>query len=103
MSVTRVIRGSRQTRSRTGMPPLPAPTWIRCAIGILRTIARARNGKPRSFRLGKRPFAGFVPDFVARQPAPRSLDRERTGETRRVPAAGHACAPLAPQTKGLAL
>ncbi len=32
--VTVWMRGSWQSRSRTGIPPLPAPTWIKWATGI---------------------------------------------------------------------
>src|SRR5262245_32831797 len=95
--------------SRTGIPPLPAPTWRMWAITSILRVAATRSGAllrgsapqgERSsggalhcasrlhawlLRLGQRPFAGLVPDFVARQPAPRRLNREHTGELRRVP------------------
>src|SRR5690348_5882068 len=104
MSVTAVTRGSRQTLSRTGIPPEPAPTWSRWATTNL--LARP-DAKPQaaygSFRLRQRPFAGLVPDLVTGQPAPGGLQGEHTGEPRRVPAAGGARAALPSQTEGLAL
>src|SRR5262245_53400584 len=85
------MRSSRAIASRTGMPPLPAPTW--------KTWATCRP----SSSLGDGPFTGLVPDLVARQPAPRGLDGEDAGEAGGVPAAEGAGAALAPQAQGLAL
>src|SRR4051812_25927651 len=86
--VTAVMRGSRQTRSRTGIPPLPTPTWKRAVMG-------------RSLGFGNRPVAGVVPDLVAGEPAPRRLDREDARELGGVPAARLPGAALLPQTHGL--
>src|SRR5439155_1088034 len=44
---------------------------------------------PSLLRLGQRPLAGLVPNFIARQPAPGGLDGEDASEAGRVPAAGH--------------
>src|SRR5436190_9883496 len=52
-------------------------------------------------RLRQRPFAGLVPDLVARQPAPGGLDGEDAGEARRVPPAAGARAALPPQAQRL--
>src|SRR2546423_15554106 len=103
MSVTPVMRGSRQTRSSTGIPPLPAPTCSKCAMGPSfermkdepeQLITEPPFIHPSSFivhpsllRLGQRPLAGLVPDFIARQPAPGGLDGEDASEAGRVPAA----------------
>src|SRR5260370_16169057 len=109
--VSRVTRVSRQTMSRTGMPPLPAPTWNRwamahpvgCRLQLRPPRGEAASDKTKLLRLRQRPFAGLVPDLVAGEPAPGCLDGEDTREAGRVPAAGRARAALTPQTKGLAL
>src|SRR5207244_260202 len=41
-SVTRVTRSSRATASRTGIPPEPAPTWKRWAMGYSRPFVAGR-------------------------------------------------------------
>src|SRR6516225_1615649 len=54
-------------------------------------------------RFGQGPFAGFVPDFVAGQPAPGCLHGEDAGVAGGIPAAAGAGAALTPQTQGLSL
>src|SRR3981081_1289547 len=65
MSVTRAIRGSRQTMSRTGIPPLPAPTWSRCATSILEfkpTGETAENAEEYK-KEKQKPLIGSLPGF----------------------------------------
>ncbi len=53
------------------------------------------------FASGKRPFARFVPDLIARQPSPRRLDSEDAAKAGRIPSAGRSGAALAPQAQSL--
>src|SRR5687768_5953135 len=92
---------SRDTMSRTGMPPLPAPTWKTCDTETPRLGYRRRNWR-LSLRLGQRPFSGIVPDLVAREPAPARLHGKNAGVAGRVPAARMPGAPLPPHAQGLA-
>src|SRR5262245_12728619 len=65
--------------------------------GFIRRIL-PRRPTDLLLRLRQRPFARFVPDFVAGQPAPRGLDGEDAGELRRVPPTAIAGRTLPPQT-----
>src|SRR5438046_2436554 len=75
--------------SRTVMPPEPAPTWKRW------------DKVYPSARFGHWPIAGFVPDFVARQPTPGRLYREDARVLGRVPAARLPVAALPPHAQDL--
>src|SRR5438105_1964724 len=59
MRVTRVMRGSRQSISRTGIPPLPAPTWNRWAMFSSQGFAACGVAVPERYAAsGKTPLAG---------------------------------------------
>src|SRR5260370_40704481 len=120
--VTWVMRGSRQSMSKTGIPPLPAPTCTRCAMDCPSTPDQTRRqgeGETRRqdgrvteayslsfslspcllvslslFRLRQRPLARLVPDLIAGQPAPGCLNSEDAGKPGGIPPAGHPCTPL---------
>src|SRR5579871_156654 len=118
IKVAWVMRGSRQSMSRTGIPPLPAPTCTRCAMDLPLTISKPYpqpdgshfppsgcgygSKNLSSFRLRQRPFAGFVPDFVTRQPTPRCLDGKDTRKPGWVPPARHPGTSLSPKAQRLA-
>src|SRR5262245_19344039 len=87
---------------------LSAPTdqWRHLRLSALCGLANAKpQAAPLAARFGfrQRPFPRFVPNLVARQPAPGRLHGENTGEPRWIPAARHARAALAPQAQGLTL